>query len=184
MVEDMVRLLDHLNIEKAHVAGLSMGGFLTLKMVETHPGRIRSAAICAAGWEAPTEENQAFCEAVAQALENGEGIGPLGERLGLDSGLERLGVRLGIRFFNDRSALAAVVRGFPQLAVREESLRANQIPVMTIIGREDGFLPSAEALAERLANNELVVLAGIDHMNIGRDKVFLRRLMAFLDAHN
>lgn len=50
MVHDAVRLLDHLNIEDAHVAGYSMGGMITLKMLTMYPERIRSAAVCGMGW--------------------------------------------------------------------------------------------------------------------------------------
>ena len=35
MVEDSVRLLDHLKIKKAHVVGYSMGGFITNKLIAT-----------------------------------------------------------------------------------------------------------------------------------------------------
>jgi pimeloyl-ACP methyl ester carboxylesterase len=49
MAEDVVRLLDHLKIEKAHVAGYSMGGMIAMKLMTRHPDRIRSAAICGMG---------------------------------------------------------------------------------------------------------------------------------------
>ncbi len=44
VVEDVVRLLDHLKIGKAHVAGYSMAGMITMKLVTRHPDRVRSAA--------------------------------------------------------------------------------------------------------------------------------------------
>lgn len=53
MVEDAVRLLDHLKIEKAHVAGYSMGGMITLKLLTLHPERVKSAVIGGIGWLQP-----------------------------------------------------------------------------------------------------------------------------------
>jgi AbrB family looped-hinge helix DNA binding protein len=50
MVEDVVRLLDHLQNEKAHVIGLSMGGALTNKLRETHPDRLLTAVLALTGW--------------------------------------------------------------------------------------------------------------------------------------
>jgi pimeloyl-ACP methyl ester carboxylesterase len=50
MVEDVVRLLDHLKIEKAHLAGYSMGGLITLKFAVRHPGRVRSLVLGGMGW--------------------------------------------------------------------------------------------------------------------------------------
>ncbi len=42
-VDDIIRLLDHLGIEKAHVVGYSMGGRITFKLVADHPERVISA---------------------------------------------------------------------------------------------------------------------------------------------
>jgi pimeloyl-ACP methyl ester carboxylesterase len=50
MVEDVVRLLDHLKIKKAHVVGYSMGGMITMKLMTRHPDRIESAILGGMGW--------------------------------------------------------------------------------------------------------------------------------------
>jgi pimeloyl-ACP methyl ester carboxylesterase len=50
MMEDIVRLLDHLKIEKAHMAGYSMGGMIILKLLTRHPDRVRSAILGGMGW--------------------------------------------------------------------------------------------------------------------------------------
>jgi len=56
MAEDAVRLLDHLQIDKAHVVGYSMGGMITLKLLAEHPERIRSAVVGGMGWgEKPSD---------------------------------------------------------------------------------------------------------------------------------
>jgi len=51
MAEDVVRLLDHLKIEKAHVIGYSMGGMIAMKLATLHPDRVRSMVIGGMGWE-------------------------------------------------------------------------------------------------------------------------------------
>ena len=43
------RLLDALGIDKAHVCGLSMGGYATLHFGLRHPGRARSLVVAGAG---------------------------------------------------------------------------------------------------------------------------------------
>jgi pimeloyl-ACP methyl ester carboxylesterase len=50
MVEDVIRLLDHLKIQKAHVVGYSMGGMITMKFLTLHPERVRSAVLGGMGW--------------------------------------------------------------------------------------------------------------------------------------
>ena len=50
MVEDVVRLMDHLNIQKARVAGYSMGGMIAMKLVVTHPDRVTCIVLGGMGW--------------------------------------------------------------------------------------------------------------------------------------
>jgi hypothetical protein len=64
MVEDIVRLLDHLKIEKAHVVGYSMGGMITLKVVVLHPDRVKSAVLGGMGWLKSGSPLQRFWEKV------------------------------------------------------------------------------------------------------------------------
>ena len=43
MIEDVARLMDHLNIPKAHIVGYSMGGAITGKFITMHPDRVLTA---------------------------------------------------------------------------------------------------------------------------------------------
>jgi pimeloyl-ACP methyl ester carboxylesterase len=50
MVEDVVRLMDHLNIRSARVAGYSMGGMIAMKLAVTHPDRVNAVVLGGMGW--------------------------------------------------------------------------------------------------------------------------------------
>jgi dipeptidyl aminopeptidase/acylaminoacyl peptidase len=50
MVEDVLKLLDHLKVKKAHVVGYSLGGMIALKFVGLHQDRVLSAVIGGMGW--------------------------------------------------------------------------------------------------------------------------------------
>lgn len=50
MVEDVVRLMDHLRLSKAHVVGYSLGGMITMKLLMLHPERVSSAVLGGMGW--------------------------------------------------------------------------------------------------------------------------------------
>lgn len=50
MVEDVVRLMDHLHIAKARVVGYSLGGMIVMKLVVMHPDRVTSAVLGGMGW--------------------------------------------------------------------------------------------------------------------------------------
>src|SRR5712692_9391482 len=49
LVDDLRGLLDHLEIEQAHLVGLSMGGNVVLNFAIKHPGRCRSIAVAGCG---------------------------------------------------------------------------------------------------------------------------------------
>jgi pimeloyl-ACP methyl ester carboxylesterase len=50
MAEDVVRLMDHLQIPRAHLVGYSLGGIITLKLLTLHPQRVSSAVLGGMGW--------------------------------------------------------------------------------------------------------------------------------------
>ena len=47
--DDVVAVLDHLKIDKAHICGLSMGGYSTLMVGLTYPQRALSLTLAGAG---------------------------------------------------------------------------------------------------------------------------------------
>src|SRR5437868_15445501 len=51
-VADAIAILDHLSVDRAHVIGLSMGGFCTLHLGLRHPGRALSLVVAGCGYGA------------------------------------------------------------------------------------------------------------------------------------
>ena len=49
-VDDVILLLDHLKIRKAHIVGYSMGGMVALKLIAEHPERVISGTLGGMGW--------------------------------------------------------------------------------------------------------------------------------------
>lgn len=169
MGEDVVRLLDHLEIERAHVVGYSLGGVIALKLAVTRPDRLLTASPLGSGWESP--DNSMFLGAIdeiAEALESGSGVGPLGQHLGDDrsepSAVHDLWVRFMTSFLNEGPALAGVVRGLPDLTVTEEELVGIDLPMCSIVGGEDPMRAGSEALVGRVPDVEILVIDGADHL--------------------
>jgi pimeloyl-ACP methyl ester carboxylesterase len=50
LVEDVVRLLDHLHIKRAHIVGYSMGGMIAMKFMARHQDRVLSGIVGGMGW--------------------------------------------------------------------------------------------------------------------------------------
>ncbi len=62
VVEDVVALLDHLHIPKAHIVGYSAGGMITMALMAKHPDRVRSAVVAGMGWLREGSAQQKFWE--------------------------------------------------------------------------------------------------------------------------
>jgi len=81
-VEDIRGVLDGLGIDKAHIVGLSMGGFATLHFGLAHPERALSLVVAGCGYGAEKDERDKFrAEAVISAtLLEKEGMAAFTER--------------------------------------------------------------------------------------------------------
>ena len=190
MAKDVINLMDHLGIEKAHVAGYSLGGFITTHLISEYPERLLSAAPCGAGWSAPGDAREQLTDAIAESLESGNGIAPLIEALTpagqpkpskeqLDQ-MNRM-----ITAMNDPLALAAVARGLKNLAVTAEALQdgAASVPVHSIIGEIDPLKETVDAMHQVLPHMTVTVIPGADHMSAFMDTMFLNALKQHLAAH-
>ncbi|HDP34786.1 MAG TPA: alpha/beta hydrolase [Candidatus Hydrogenedentes bacterium] len=186
-VEDIIRLMDHLNIEKAHVIGYSLGGFITLKLIEMYPERLLSAAPCGAGWTQDPEKELVISEKIATSLEGGTGFLPLLEWLEPPGKPKRKRMIAVINAFMcwlfDVKAMAAIMRSFHQLMVSEEALRANKVPALAIVGGKDPFCKFAKQLAEVTSNLELVIVPNGDHGTTVISGKTIRALRKFLEEH-
>jgi len=72
-VEDLRGVLDYLQIERAHVVGLSMGGFAALHFGLVYPARAFSLVVAGAGYGSKIEERDAFradCAAMVSRFES------------------------------------------------------------------------------------------------------------------
>lgn len=187
MVEDIVRLLDHLGIEKAHVVGYSMGGFITLKLVTLHPERLSSAAPCGAGWGVTDEKSLALLDGVAQSLIDGKGFGPLithlDPREGKPGPLVIALINWFFRLVNEERPLGCLMKRFPDFEVSEEALRANTVPVLSIAGSRDPLCADVRRMIGVMANHEAVIIEGADHLTTMLHPQFINAIVAFLEKH-
>lgn len=188
MAEDVVRLMDHLKIDKAHVVGYSMGGFIVIKLLTMHPERLLSAAPCGAGWAANPEKDLAFLDQIADDLDHGKGFEQLLAFL-RPVGKQPRTVRTKIlshvlTVINDVPAIAAAVRSMRQLQVTEAQLRANRVPTLAVIGAKDPLKVFADQLAAVTSNLRLVVVQRGNHMTTLRRRGAIEALDRFLAEHS
>lgn len=166
--DDLVGLLDHLGIEQAILAGMSQGGFLSLRCALTHPERVCALILLdtQAGLEDPdnmpgyeqmvhTWATQGLPDEIADtiaAIILGAGWGGTAEW------------QAKWRTWQAHNLMAA----FQTLASRDDitdRLSAIEQPALVVHGDADMAIPMARAeqLADYLPNSELVVVPGGGH---------------------
>jgi pimeloyl-ACP methyl ester carboxylesterase len=190
MARDVVRLLDHLGIDRTNLLGYSMGGFIANKVRELHPERLRSLVLGGSGWFrsgdpaladlsgadiAESLERTGDFRFMLRAFEAGR-VPPVS-----DEEIEARNRRM--MEGNDPRALAAVLRGWDEFAVSEESLRENSVPTLALIGGADPIKPKTDRLAEVMRELEVVVIEGADHGALSHPR-FVAEVVAFLDRHS
>lgn len=185
MIEDIARLMDHLKIEKAHIAGYSLGGFLLLKFLAMHPERVQSAAICAAGWidpqhpsEIPNPYRAPQKPQAMKPLQASVLPGPKAPKTLFNRVRSWIGDQLV-----DKTAIKALKKTYVQFGVSCNELERNAVPTICFVGTHDGFLYLAEDLKAHMANLELVELDGSTHFTTPFYTKFKQGLDAFFKKH-
>lgn len=189
MIGDVVRLMDHLKIAKAHIVGYSMGAFMTNCFLTQHPDRFITATLGGAGWKKPNHDPLGTLDKLAESLEAGQGITPLLELLtpvGRPKPTQQQldAINFVIKATNDQKALAACVRGMANLSVTEAELRANKIPTLAIVGANDPLKLTVDDLAQVMPELKVHVIDNTDHITCFFHPKFVDEVKTFLLAHS
>ncbi|MGH8669159.1 MAG: alpha/beta fold hydrolase [Burkholderiales bacterium] len=196
--DDIRALLDHLQIESAHVCGLSMGGYAALHFGIAYASRARSLLIGGCGYGAEPGRREQFREeasATAARLE-AEGMREVAKRYSL--GPTRVQFQnkdpRGWREFADQLAghsvrgAALTMRGVqarrPSLWDLVEGMRALRVPTLIVTGDEDEpCLEPALLMKRSIPSSGLAVLPCSGHaINVEEPEAFNRLLADFLAA--
>ncbi len=182
---DVIRLMDHLGIAKAHVVGYSMGGFITIHLIARHPERLLSAVPCASGFEKAEGKNLETLRTLTESLDRHEGYGPLLRALEPETPPAwRINlVSFLMSAINDNDAMSAIMKRFTDLAITEEEMRNNRVPVLSIAGTRDPLGAGIKTMTEVMGNHEAVYIENGDHATTLLNKAYLKHLRAFLAKH-
>jgi pimeloyl-ACP methyl ester carboxylesterase len=187
---DLMGLLDRRGIDRAVVAGLSMGGQIAMECARLYPARVSALVLAATFPRAETVEGQQARRAMADRLER-EGMSGYA-----DETLPRMIAPASITALPDVAAhvlsmmraappagAAAALRGRALRPPYEDTLRQFDGPALIVAGTEDAFTTRADvdAMHGALAHSELVWMEGVGHMpNLERPEAFIAALLRFL----
>jgi pimeloyl-ACP methyl ester carboxylesterase len=178
LAQDVVRLLDHLKIQRAHVVGYSLGAIIAGRLVTIHPERLLSAAFVAGHPRRElTAADRKFIEESIGEMESdlpfrslAVAIQPTGAPMPTDAELRKLVAPLAAA--NDVKALAAMWRGGAFLLTSDAALTSARFPMIEIIGTRDPAVSEVEPLRRAHPQIKTLVLEGATH---GGEQGVLRR---------
>ena len=170
VAQDVVRLLDHLKIQRAHIVGYSMGAGIVVKLLTTNPDRFLTATLGgSAGRRTWTAEDARAAEEEAVEFERGTPFRsvilrtwPVDQPKPSEETLRQLSQER-INRGNDPGAFAADVRGRGELAVTDAQLAAVRVPVLAVVGTLDANLRPVNDLKKILPSIKVVVVDGATH---------------------
>ncbi len=197
-VDDIRGVLDHLGIAKAHICGLSMGGYATLIFGLTYPDRALSLTVAGCGYGSVPTDRAAFrndAELLAQRFEE-EGMAKVATFY--SRGPTRVQFidkdPRGWQEFHDQFAQgsakghALTLRGVqmtrPSVFDLEKPMERLEVPTLIVIGDEDEpCLEPAIFMKRKIPTAGLVVIPRSGHtINLEEPEAFNRALLDFLTA--
>ena len=185
---DVIGLLDHLRIERAHFLGLSMGGMVGQYLGLLHPKRCISLTLSSTSSRVPPEGQALWAQRIKDTREKG-----IASQVGV-------AVPRWVTAANQKEKPAVVARLTKMIeatsaegfcgwgeAIRTlnitDRLRTIDLPTNVIVGAEDPGTPpaAAEAIHREIKGSNLVVVPRVSHMLCSEEPAtFNRHVVEFL----
>jgi pimeloyl-ACP methyl ester carboxylesterase len=194
LYEDAVALIEHLDVGPVHYLGLSMGGFVGMRLAARRPDLVRSLTLIdtSAGPEDPEKVKKYRLLATIYGL---LGMRPLlgqvapimftRDFLGTDAGKAVVSTWTAELARQDRAGTKKAIRGVTDRVPVGEEIRAITAPTLVVVGSGDVATPvaKAEAIAAAIPGSRLDVLAGVGHVSTLEDPARINACIeAFLDG--
>ncbi|MFT6398083.1 MAG: pimeloyl-ACP methyl ester carboxylesterase [Bradymonadia bacterium] len=197
IADDAVAILDELDVQQAHVMGLSMGGMIAQEMALAHPERIADLVLCCTmcgnrpGRRPSPLIVGRLIRGVLSATGEARTAEGIAERFGPLLFAEGTPKELQVDFFGPRSGSNAPTKSglvSQLLAVRSfgvhQHLNTVQHRTLVIHGNDDILVPTmnAQVLHDALPNSELALLPGGHVFFHEHPELFIQSLDRFFEA--
>jgi pimeloyl-ACP methyl ester carboxylesterase len=176
LAADVIALMDHAGLGRAHLFGYSMGAHLSLAIALEAPQRVDHLVLGGIGGRMLGEGSPRATPAMSlsQAL------------LADDPATISDPIQRGFRQFaqmqgDDRQALAACAQG-RGAAVSREDLQGLSTPTLVVAGARDELAGDPQVLAAAISGAKSVVLPGCDHFSAIPHALFKSAVFDFLEG--
>ena len=174
LTQDALALLDALGVERCHFAGLSMGGFVALRLASRHPERIQSLILMETTAQPEPAENvprYRLLNTIVKLLGTWAVKKPVMNIMFSQAFLHNPARKAERRHWekeltaNKRTITRAVQGVIDREGVPPEALAAIQCPTLIIVGEQDvATVPAkSEYLHEHIPNSRLVRIPNAGH---------------------
>ena len=192
MAQDVAALMDELQIDRAVIGGLSMGGYVTLAFYQLFAERVEKLLLADTRAQADTEEAKATRGDQVQQIQADGMTGIVTAMLPKLLSPETVSkqpeivkrVRDMMMHTSPEGAIGAL-RGMAEREDQTERLSQINVPALIVVGKEDPITPVADSqkMHERIAGSELVIIENASHVsNIEQSEQFNRALREFLSS--
>jgi len=185
MVEDAIKLMDHLSIAKANVFGYSMGSRITLNLVIRYPDRIKCAILGGFGLPSQKASINSRYQPIIDAL-LAESLDQIKDLIGRE--FRKFAESTG----EDLKALAAVMTNYidePELMFTsankiKKALKKIKVPILTVVGSNDILIENKTQIVDLVPKACHIQIQGRDHLTVVADHKFHMFVKAFLNFIN
>ena len=187
---DVLRLMDAIDVERAVIGGLSMGGYVAFGMWRLAADRVQGLVLCDTRAENDTDEARATRTTLRDlVLRDGPRAASdamVPKLLGASTRRDRLGLVADVRRWieaNDRHAIADAIGALMSRPDSTPLLGAIDRPVQLIVGAEDELTPPAlhDRMQALLPDAAMTTIEAAGHLsNLEQPDVFNRTLARFL----
>jgi pimeloyl-ACP methyl ester carboxylesterase len=188
--DDLVGLLDVLHLERAVIAGLSMGGYAAFALWRRHAHRVRGLILCNTKAGADSDEARAKRRALID-LAREQGASAIADSmltgmLGKTTRKNRPEISNTVHRMISSQPVEGIIGALQAMMDRPDStptLATIDVPTMLVTSDEDAIIPvsEAEAMHAGIKGSTLEVIAGAGHLsNLERPAAFNHLVSEFL----
>jgi pimeloyl-ACP methyl ester carboxylesterase len=182
MVNDVLRLMDHLSFDQAHLVGYSLGGMLACKCLEVASQRLRSVVLGGAAWVRKGDSTHRSWPPLAEMLDRVRPGETLSSHFWPSPDTRPPREVQDLVDGNDPAALAAVARGMLDVTIDEHVLRANRVPTLAICADHDPVTANVLAMKSVMHSLTVQVVPGFDHNTLPASKQFGEAVRDFVGS--
>jgi pimeloyl-ACP methyl ester carboxylesterase len=194
--DDVIAVIDHLKVDRAHLVGLSMGGFAALHVGIGYPDRARSLVIAGCGNGAEPDKRQRFlaeCETAAASFETDwtaatkkHALGPTRvqfQNKDPDGWAEFVAMLQEHSPRGQAHTMRGILMKRPSLWELVDSFEKMVTPTLLVVGDEDvPCLAPALLMKRHIPTSGLLVLPNSGHsINLEEPAAFNRAVFEFLE---